>query len=275
MKLFKGLLRGGMFLLALAQATVFADSILLDDFSTNLTLSNVVFSALNSDGTVNPTGSTAGSVVSTFWNRIELAPGNMATWTDTVSPSFPNGILGGVRSGEIRNGTGSNQKSNFKILNGVMNVDSPSANMLCLTCLTYNFSTRQDFSIVSRLIVDFTTFDVSARGKVTMSVSLFDGVTTSSGDLTTTTVNAGLNYFWLTGTQNWGRLNMSQIQQVKVGFATNTPGVDFTVNSLAFTHAPEPNSLIVLGAITGISVVIRQFKNRRRRMLLVSHQQCG
>ena len=75
--------------------------------------------------------------------------------------------------------------------------------------------------------------------------------------------------------QNWGRLNMSQIQQVKVGFATNTPGVDFTVNSLAFTHAPEPNSLIVLGAITGISVVIRQFKNRRRRMLLISHQQCG
>lgn len=256
----------GFVMLLWIQPVARADSILLDDFSTNLTLPNVQFFALNADGSINPTGSTAGSMTSSFWKRVQLAPGNMARWNDGSIASPAAGVLGGVRSVEIRNGTSSNQTSNFKIFTGVMEVDSPSANMLCLSCLTYDFgSSPKDFSIVEAILLDFTSFDASAQSHVRLSVSLSDGVTTASGLIDTRTAVVGMNKFYLMGMNKFSLLNMSSIRSVRLDFTTTNPGVDFKLNSVAFTHAPEPSTFGALALVLGIPVGVRAMRLRRKR----------
>ena len=248
------------------QRAALADSILLDDFSTNLTLSNVQFFALNADGSINPTGNTSGSTISNLFKRVQLAPGNMARWNDGSVASPAAGVLGGVRSVEIRNGTSSNQASNFKIINGVMDVDSPSANMLCLSCLMYDFgSSPKDFSSVGTILLDFTNFDQSARSHVRLSLYVSDGVNTASGVIDTSTAVVGLNRFYLMGLNRWDWVNKSSVRSVRLDFTTVNPGVDFKLNSVAFTHAPEPGTFGVIALVLGVPVGFRAITKRRKR----------
>lgn len=257
----------GLFVLLGIQRTVLADPILLDDFSTNLTLDNVRFFALNADGSINLAGSTVGSSTSSTWNRVQLAPGHMARWNDGSIASPAAGVLGGVRSVEIRNGTSSNQRSNFRIFNGVMEVDSPSANMVSLSCLMYDFGTSpQDFSIVKSILLNFTSFDQSAQNHVRLSVYLSDGVTTASGVIDTSTAKVGTNKFFLTSLDRWNLLNMSSIRSVRLDFTTVNPGVDFKLNSVAFTHAPEPSTFGAIVMVLGIPISFRALKERRKRI---------
>ena len=255
----------GVVVLLWMQRAALADPILLDDFSTNLTLSNVQFFALNADGSINPTGSTSGSAISNLFKRVQLAPGNMARWNDGSIASPAAGVLGGVRSVEIRNGTSSNQTSNFKIFNGVMEVDSPSANMLCLSCLMYDFgSSPKDFSSVGTILLDFTNFDQSARSHVRLSVYISDGVNTASGVIDTSTAVVGLNRFYLMGLNRWDWVNKSSVRSVRLDFTTVNPGVDFKLTSVAFSHAPEPSTFGVIALILGIPTGFRALRERRK-----------
>jgi hypothetical protein len=248
-------------MLLVLHQTAYGDSILLDDFSTNLTLGNVRFYALNPDGSINPAGSTSGSSVSTVLQRVQVGSGNMATWSDGTSASPAAGVLGGIRTVEIRNDDLSNQASSFKIFNGVMDVNSPSANVLCLACLTYDFgSAPQDFTIVKKIILDFTSFDQSARNNVRLNVSLYDGYKTAYGVIDTSTATVGSNKFFLTSLTNWGQLNMGSIRSVRLDFTATNPGVDFRLNSVAFTHAPEPSFFGVLAIVIGVAVILKSGK---------------
>lgn len=254
-----------LLVLQLLSASANAD-ILLDDFSTNLSNSNLTFFALDSSGNIASGGSTLGSSFNST-GRITLAPNNMARWTDTVSPTSPLGILGGVRSGEIRNGAASTQTSSFKINYGTMGIDSPSRNMLCLACLSYNFAAApQDFSSIARLIISFVGSDLTAQRQVAVSISLTDGVTTSAGLLDNSAATLGTNYYWLSGLPNWSRLNKSQIRGIDVSFTTNVAAVDYQVTEISFTHAPEPNSLLFLGIAFAFPAMLRFAMLRRRKV---------
>jgi hypothetical protein len=253
-----------LLVLQLLSASANAD-ILLDDFSTNLSNSNLTFYALNSSGNIDTVPPSAGNSFSTT-GRISLAPNNMARWTDTVSPTSPLGILGGVRSGEIRNGAASTQTSSFRINNGTMGIDSPSRNMLCLACLSYNFSAApQDFSSIARLIISFTGSDLTAQRQVGISVSITDGVTTSAGLLDNSTTTIGTNYYWLTGLPNWSRLNKSEITGIDISFTTNVAAVDYSITEISFTHAPEPNGLFFLGIAFAFPAILRYAMIRRSK----------
>lgn len=267
------ILHASLLMVLVLHQTAHGDSILLDDFSTNLTLDNVRFYALNPDGSINPAGSTSGSSVSRVLQRVQVGAGNMATWSDGTSALPAAGVLGGIRTVEIRNDDLSNQSSSFKIFNGVMDVNSPSANVLCLACLMYDFgSAPQDFRIVKKIILDFTSFDRSAQDNVRLSMSLFDGHKTAYGVIDTRTATVGSNKFFLTGLTNWGQLNMGSIRSVKLDFTATNPGVDFRLNSVAFTHAPEPGFFGALACVAAFPAILKARKGfcRRRRQRCVA-----
>jgi hypothetical protein len=145
-----------------------------------------------------------------------------------------------------------------------MGVDSPQNNMLCFSCLTYNFS-PQDFSSIARMVVNFTAFATQYRGLAEITVSLSDGTRSASGVFVTNNAIVGDNNYWLTGLPNWNQLDMRNIRQVMVGFNATSNAVDFTVNSISFTHAPEPNSFACLASVLAIAATIRLLKSRHRR----------
>jgi hypothetical protein len=246
-----------LMLVPLLSASAKADTIVLDDFSLNLTAANLTFSALDGSGSTSTNNTTPP-------NRIQLAPNYKATWTDGTSGA-QNGILGGVRSGEIRNSSGTGN-SILRISAGTLGVDSPQYNMLCLACLTYNVS-PQDFSSIAQMIVNFTAFAPQYRGLAEVSVSLSDGTRTASGLFSTNTAVVGNNSYWLTGLTNWYQLDKTNIRQVVVGFNATSNAVDFNVNSISFTHAPEPNSFACLVALLGIAATLRLLKSRHRRVV--------
>lgn len=257
-----------LMLMALLSASAKADTIVLDDFSLNLTAANLTFTALDGSGSTNSNNSTPP-------NRIQLAPNYKATWTDGTSGA-QNGILGGVRTGEIRNGVGVGN-STLRISLGTMGVDSPQNNMLCLACLTYSFS-PQDFSSIARMVVNFTAFAPQYRGLAEVTVSLSDGTRTASGLFSTSTASVGNNSYWLTGLTNWYQLDKRNIRQVVVGFNATSNAVDLNVNAISFTHAPEPSSFACLAVVLASATTLRLLKYRNRRRVktaTVSHTPCA
>jgi hypothetical protein len=53
---------------------------------------------------------------------------------------------------------------------------------------------------------------------------------------------------------------MGSIRSVKLDFTATNPGVDFRLNSVAFTHAPEPSFFGVLAIVIGVAVILKSGK---------------
>jgi hypothetical protein len=246
-------------------AVCFADTILLDDFSTGLTFGGGTF--YNSSNQQIPSGS--GNSYSPWGGNgggtLNLNPGVTARWVDT---DVTNGILGNTRTAEVKNASGTSRSSITMVggINGNANINSPVENVMCLTCFTYSFAPI-DVMTHHIFYITFVGLDATARGNLQARLHFSDGANTAIATLDTSAAVIGKNRFDLMGALNWNSINRYAVTSAMIEFTSSTNGVDFVVDSLMFSTNPEPGTFGVLSIATllvaGLSIQRRRNRSQR------------
>jgi hypothetical protein len=225
-------------LLTLASAdTLRADIVVLDDFSTPIEFNAGSFSRSDDRND--------------FWApEVTIAPGVTATWYDDGA-----GILGGRRDVSAQNATTSAQSSMISI-DGYLSVNSPSANFLCATCLSYTFAAI-NVEIHHRFVIDVLSLDPAAKGNILGTLTLKDrDGKTATANFAATALNVGRNKLELQGMQNWWGIDRTSVVFAEMAFMTTQPAVDFTIDALAFSTNPEPSTFAIMGLVFTAAAVV-------------------
>lgn len=223
-----------------------ADIVILDDFSTPIQFNN---------------GSFTGPAGSYFWSpEVVIAAGAKATWYDSGS-----GILGGRRNVEAQNAANSNQDSIICIDN-YLSVNSPAANFMCATCLSYTFAAL-NVDFYHKFVIDVQSLDPVARGNIQGSLTLKDAAGNAAvANFSGSSLNLGRNKIELRGMQNWTGINRQNVVFAEMSFMTTTPAVDFTIDAIAFATNPEPSTFVIMGLGFAAAATVhfrRRFKSRQ------------
>jgi len=169
MKRVRQILKFSLLLAALSPAMCLGDTITLDDFSTGLTFAGGKFFN-SSNQQVTAAGNTYTPWGGNGGGTLQVNPGITARWTDTDTT---NGILGDTRSAVVTNASGISRSSISMLggTNGVANINSPVANVMCLTCFAYSFAPI-DVLKHHIFLIDFTALDATARGNLQARLTL-------------------------------------------------------------------------------------------------------
>ena len=224
--------------------TAVADIVILDDFSTSIQFNNGSFSGSDSRND--------------FWSpEVTIAPGVTATWYDSGS-----GILGGRRNVEAQNAATSTQSSLISI-DDYLSVNSPSANFMCATCLSYTFAAL-NVEFYHKLVIDVLSLDAAAKNHLQGVLKLKDASgNTAIANIAGNTLFAGRNKIELHSMQNWNGINRTNIVFAEMSFLTTQPAVDFTIDTLAFATNPEPSTFVVMGLAFATAAALR-FRKRSK-----------
>lgn len=252
--------------LTLSPAICRGDIIILDDFSTGLTfddgnagtpLGGKFFNSSNQEIPAG-FGNTYVSWGGNGGGTVQVNPGVTARWVDT---DVTDGILGNTRTAEVKNASGSS-RSSISMLGGTTgnaNINSPSANVMCLTCFAYSFAPI-DVLLHHIFWIDFVAIDSTARGNLQARLHLSDGTNTAIATLSTASAIVGKNRFELMGASNWGALNKAAVTSAMIEFTSSTNGVDFVVDALLFSTNPEPGTfaIMALGTLAVVGLRLRK-----------------
>lgn len=263
MKCVRQILKFSMLLAALSPAMCLGDTITLDDFSTGLTFAGGKFFN-SSNQQVTAAGNTYTPWGGNGGGMLQVNPGITARWTDTDTT---NGILGDTRSAVVTNASGISRSSISMLggTNGVANINSPVANVMCLTCFAYSFAPI-DVALRHILIINFTALDATARGNLQARMTLSDGINSAVATFSTATAVIGSNRFDLREAANWGSLNQYAVTSAMIEFTSTTNGVDFVVDGLLFSTNPEPGSFAVLALGLIAFAGIRTYRRRAEKL---------
>lgn len=235
-----------LFLLAVFATTqpLRADIVVLDDFSTPIQFNDGRFSRSDARND--------------FWApEVTIAPGVTANWYDSGG-----GILGGRRDVEAQNAASSTQSSMICI-DGYLSVNSPSANFMCATCLTYTFAAL-NVEFYHKFVIDILSLDAAAKGNIQGVLKLKDSSgNTAIANIAGNTLAVGRNKIELQGMQNWNGINRTNIVFAEMSFLTTMPAVDFTIDTLAFSTNPEPSTFVIIGLAFATAATLRFRKSSR------------
>lgn len=257
-------------LLVLSPTTCRSDTIILDDFSTGLTFDDGNPATTRGGKFFNSSNqeiSSGSGNTYTAWGgngggTVQLNPGITARWVDT---DVTDGILGDTRSAVVTNASGTSRSSISMTggNTGNANINSPVANVMCLTCFAYSFAPI-DVLLHHVFLIDFVALDSTARGNLQARLTLSDGTNSAVATLSTASAIVGRNRFDLATSSNWASLNKTAVTSAMIEFTSNTNGVDFVVDALLFSTNPEPGTFAVL-ALGTLAFAGLQLKRRSKR----------
>ena len=236
-----------------------ADTIMVDDFTTNLTFRNQ-----NGSGTDGVFGTEVAEYLPAPDYQINLGETNTATWQDTGS-----GIISGTRKAFMSITSVPNSGAYSIIKDGLMSVNPDVDTKLASLKLTYNMPSPQkiDISNFSYFVIHFESFDSSTQGQLRVAVTMSDAAHTATSYFNNPTLVTGDNRFDLRGTPVMTAIDYSQVQSMSIDISSTVTGTEFRIDSFSFAPVPEASMPVALG--TGIAgfFTVRKIRRNRRKVV--------
>ncbi len=245
----------GLLLTGLIALPCAADTIMVDDFTTNLTFRNQ-----NGSGTDGVFGTVVSEYRSDPFYQVELGGTNTALWQDTGA-----GIISGTRKVFMSITSEPSSGAYSIIKDGMISVNPDVDTTLTSLKLTYNMPSPQkiDISNFSYFVIHFESFDASAQGNLRVAVTMSDAAATATAYFNNPTLSVGDNIFDLRGTPVMTAINYRAVQSLSIDISATNTGTEFRIENFSFVPVPEASIPFGLGAaFTGYFAVQRV---RRRR----------
>lgn len=242
---------------------VMADTLLIDDFSTNLLFRN-------QDGLGGP--GAFGIPTSALYQgspdyQINLADTNTALWQDSGS-----GIISTTRKGFASISSIPDSGGYFIINGGLLSANTDDDTSLSSLQMTYQMplNTRIDMSDMSYFVIQFESLDATAQShlRVALSVSdsaiIADAVANPMASFSNQNLVVGSNSFDMRGAIT-RTINLSQVSSISISISSNVSGAEFRVDSFSLAPIPEPSPHIALAVVLAGCVLIRRLRRTPSR----------
>ena len=254
-----------MLIAGVACSSVRADTILVDDFTTNLEFRSLAGGAIGT-GVFTGSGShyeaDPHKIVMEFLGSTETT--STAEWKDQAGGILIGGTSATRRGFMSASGSGG-ATTEFTIADGFADVNTGSGKLTTLT-LSYEADpgAKIDMSDRAYFVINFDFLDASAINNLRVSLSVTDSVNTmASFNYNQQISEAKPNSFALSSIPNWNSIIKSQVTRLDVSISADVAGTDFSIRSFSLAPVPEPASATVCGILSGL-LAFRLWKKRSR-----------
>jgi len=236
---------------------VMADTLLIDDFSTNL-----LFRNQNGSGGQGVFGTVVSEYLGDPDYQINLGETNTALWQDSGS-----GIISTTRKGFASISSKPGSGAYFSISGGLLSTNTDDDTILSSLQMTYQMpsNTKIDMSDWSYFVIQFESLDATAQShlRVALSVSdsaiIADAVANPMATFSNQNLVVGKNAFDMrAATMRLG--NIKQVSSLSISISSDLPGAEFRIDSFSLAPIPEPSPYIALGVVLAGCVLIRRLR---------------
>lgn len=235
-----------------------ADTIMVDDFTTNLTFRN-----RNGSGADGVFGTEVSEYVSSPYYQINLGETNTATWQDSGS-----GIISGTRKGFMSTTSVPDSGAYTIIKDGLLSVNPDVDTTLASLKFTYDMPSplKIDISNFTYFVIHFESFDASSQGQLRVAVTMADAAHTATAYFNNPTLVTGDNLFDLRGTPVMTAINYSQVQSLSIDISSTATGTEFRIDSFSFVPVPEASMPVAIGVGIAGFFTARKIRRSRRKV---------
>lgn len=240
-----------------------ADTIVIDDFTTNLTFRNQ-----NGSGTDGVLGNAESGYSGDPDFQVDLLNTSTATWQDTGT-----GIISGTRKAFMSTTSVPYSGAYAIIQGGLMSVNPDVDTTLTSLKLTYEMPSPQkiDISNFTYFVVNLESFDASSQGQLRVAVTMSDAAHTATTYFSNPTLVTGSNVFDLRGTPVMTAIDYSQVQSLSIDISSTVTGTEFRIDSFSFAPVPEASMPVALGVGIAGFFTARKIRRSRRKVVVADN----